>query len=271
MATSIRLRPWQKAALERLLASDRDDFLAVATPGAGKTTFALTAAAKHLSFARTDPRRVTGVVVVAPTQHLKVQWAEAAHRFGLHLDPDWSARDGRLPADMHGIITTYQQVATRRRRCATSRRAASWCSTRSTMRATIEPGDPRCSPPSVGRGGGFRCRVPRSGPTHRPSRSSTTTSTRLGPTSSTATAMRSTMVGSCARSTFPPWAATWNGWRPTAPIRPPRSTTHSTPPVPTSAFARRCRSRGSGCRPCLPTPIRNCSGCAASTPTPVVW
>ena len=87
MATSIRLRPWQKAALERLLASDRDDFLAVATPGAGKTTFALTAAAKHLSFARTDPRRVTGVVVVAPTQHLKVQWAEAAHRFGLHLDP----------------------------------------------------------------------------------------------------------------------------------------------------------------------------------------
>jgi superfamily II DNA or RNA helicase len=112
MATSIRLRPWQKAALERLLASDRDDFLAVATPGAGKTTFALTAAAKHLSFARTDPRRVTGVVVVAPTQHLKVQWAEAAHRFGLHLDPDWSARDGRLPADMHGIITTYQQVAT---------------------------------------------------------------------------------------------------------------------------------------------------------------
>ena len=112
MATSIRLRPWQKAALERLLASDRDDFLAVATPGAGKTTFALTAAAKHLSFARTDPRRVTGVVVVAPTQHLKVQWAEAAHRFGLHLDPEWSARDGRLPADMHGIITTYQQVAT---------------------------------------------------------------------------------------------------------------------------------------------------------------
>ena len=49
MTTSIRLRPWQKDALEKLLASQADNFLAVATPGAGKTTFALTAAAKHLA------------------------------------------------------------------------------------------------------------------------------------------------------------------------------------------------------------------------------
>ena len=41
---SIRLRPWQKTALERFRASTDPDFLAVATPGAGKTTFALTAA-----------------------------------------------------------------------------------------------------------------------------------------------------------------------------------------------------------------------------------
>ena len=107
MATSIRLRPWQKEALERLDGSPRIDFLAVATPGAGKTTFALTAAAQHLS-----DRRARGVVVVAPTQHLKVQWALAAHRLGLHLDHDWTARDGQLPPDMHGIVTTYQQVAT---------------------------------------------------------------------------------------------------------------------------------------------------------------
>jgi superfamily II DNA or RNA helicase len=52
------------------------------------------------------------VVVVAPTQHLKHQWADAALRFGLHLDPEWSARDGILPPDMHGIVTTYQQVST---------------------------------------------------------------------------------------------------------------------------------------------------------------
>jgi len=39
-----------------------------------------------------------------------VQWASAAAVFALHLDPAWSARDG-LPADMHGVVVTYQQVA----------------------------------------------------------------------------------------------------------------------------------------------------------------
>jgi len=106
MTRSIRLRPWQKAALEKFLAAGDEDFLAVATPGAGKTTFALTAA-RHL-LAQDPSRRL---VVVAPTAHLKVQWALAAARFSLHLDPAWSAADGRLPADMHGIVTTYQQVA----------------------------------------------------------------------------------------------------------------------------------------------------------------
>ena len=105
MAT-IRLRPWQRRALDRLAATDRPDFLAVATPGAGKTTFALTAAAQALAAAR-----VERVIVVAPTQHLKHQWAAAADRLGLHLEPEWSARDGSLPADLHGIVTTYQQVA----------------------------------------------------------------------------------------------------------------------------------------------------------------
>lgn len=107
MATSIRLRPWQKAALEKLLDKDAENFLAVATPGAGKTTFALTVAAQYI--AKGD---CNNLFVVAPTQHLKVQWAEAAHRLGLHLDYDWSASDGELPSDMHGIVTTYQQVST---------------------------------------------------------------------------------------------------------------------------------------------------------------
>lgn len=107
MATSIRLRPWQAEALERLEATTSTDFLAVATPGAGKTTFALTAAARHLASGR-----CRSLVVVAPTQHLKVQWATAAHRLGLHLDHEWAAADGVLPADMHGVVTTYQQVAT---------------------------------------------------------------------------------------------------------------------------------------------------------------
>ena len=104
--TRIRLRPWQSEALDAFTLTERPDFLAVATPGAGKTTFALTAAVQDL--AEHPGRRV---IVVAPTQHLKHQWADAALRFGLHLDPEWSAKDGALPADMHGIVTTYQQVA----------------------------------------------------------------------------------------------------------------------------------------------------------------
>ncbi len=108
MTRTVRLRPWQKAALERFAASTGPDFLAVATPGAGKTTFALTAALRVMA-APGGPRRL---VVVAPTAHLKVQWTRAAAVFGVHLDPSWSAADGALPADMHGIVTTYQQVST---------------------------------------------------------------------------------------------------------------------------------------------------------------
>jgi superfamily II DNA or RNA helicase len=105
MTRTVRLRPWQKAALDRFGQAGASDFLAVATPGAGKTTFALTAVRQALA---EQPRRV---VVVAPTAHLKIQWARAAAAFSLHLDPAWAASDGALPTDMHGIVTTYQQVA----------------------------------------------------------------------------------------------------------------------------------------------------------------
>ncbi len=106
MPRPLRLRPWQKEALERFNGCPERDFLAVATPGAGKTTFALAAAAHWL---HDHPGRL---VVVAPTAHLKAQWARAATELGFHLDPAWAAADGALPADMHGIVTTYQQVAT---------------------------------------------------------------------------------------------------------------------------------------------------------------
>ncbi len=44
--TAGALRAWQAEALQLYLDSGRTDFLAVATPGAGKTTFALTVAAE---------------------------------------------------------------------------------------------------------------------------------------------------------------------------------------------------------------------------------
>jgi superfamily II DNA or RNA helicase len=102
---TVTLRPWQRAAYEQFRTTTGPDFLAVATPGAGKTTFALTCARAALA---ADPRTL---VVVAPTSHLKIQWALAAHRLGLELDPDWSPGDG-LARDVHGLVTTYQQVAT---------------------------------------------------------------------------------------------------------------------------------------------------------------
>ena len=105
MSRSVKLRPWQHAALAKFAGSQYPDFLAVATPGAGKTTFALTALRTALA------KRPARVVIVAPTAHLKVQWAQAAAKLGLHLDPAWSPADGGMPADMHGVVTSYQQVS----------------------------------------------------------------------------------------------------------------------------------------------------------------
>jgi superfamily II DNA or RNA helicase len=106
MTDRIHLRPWQRAAFERFQAHGQADFLAVATPGAGKTTLALACAHWALSQQR---RRL---VVVAPTSHLKLQWARAAHQVGLELDHAWDPAEG-LARDVHGLVTTYQQIAIR--------------------------------------------------------------------------------------------------------------------------------------------------------------
>src|SRR5688572_8167597 len=82
------------------------DFLAVATPGAGKTTFALTVASELLA-----RRLVDRVTVVAPTEHLKTQWAEAAARAGIPIDPAYSGGKGRTSGDYVGIAVTYAGVA----------------------------------------------------------------------------------------------------------------------------------------------------------------
>ena len=106
MAAPLRFRAWQKEALAKFEARVRPSFLAVATPGAGKTTFALAAVRRALV-----ARQLRRCVVVVPTQHLKLQWAAAAEHFDIHLDPNWSAGDGVLPSDVHGVVVTYQQVA----------------------------------------------------------------------------------------------------------------------------------------------------------------
>jgi superfamily II DNA or RNA helicase len=104
--TAERLRAWQRAALEEYRRRAPRDFLAVATPGAGKTTFALQVATDLLA-----QRVVRRVTVVAPTEHLKAQWADAAARVGIRLDPTFRNAQGRHGASFDGVAVTYAQVA----------------------------------------------------------------------------------------------------------------------------------------------------------------
>lgn len=99
------LRAWQRRALVEYLRRGAEDFTAVATPGAGKTTFALRVAAELLA-----DRTVEAVTVVAPTEHLKRQWATAATRVGIQLDPAFRNADVHSAADFHGAVVTYAQV-----------------------------------------------------------------------------------------------------------------------------------------------------------------
>jgi superfamily II DNA or RNA helicase len=103
--TATSLRAWQSAALTAYFDSNPRDFLAVATPGAGKTTFALSVAAELLA-----RRVVDRITVVAPTEHLKTQWADAAGKVGIPLDPNYSAK-GRSSSDFVGVAMTYAGVA----------------------------------------------------------------------------------------------------------------------------------------------------------------
>jgi superfamily II DNA or RNA helicase len=102
------LRGWQRRALVKYLAGQARDFLAVATPGSGKTTFALRVAADLLAH-----RVVDHITVVVPTEHLKVQWAQAAQRHGLALDPRFSNTSAATSPEYHGVMVTYAQVASR--------------------------------------------------------------------------------------------------------------------------------------------------------------
>jgi superfamily II DNA or RNA helicase len=100
------LRGWQRRALVRYLGAKPRDFLAVATPGAGKTAFALRIAGELLA-----DGTVERITVVVPTEHLKTQWALAAARVGIALDPKFSNSSAQTSSEYHGVVVTYAQVA----------------------------------------------------------------------------------------------------------------------------------------------------------------
>jgi superfamily II DNA or RNA helicase len=106
--TADKLRAWQQAALTAYLRVDPRDFLAVATPGAGKTTYALRLATELLGRGT-----ISAITIVAPTEHLKTQWSEAAARVGIHIDPKFSNSSARHSQEYDGVALTYAQVASK--------------------------------------------------------------------------------------------------------------------------------------------------------------
>ena len=106
--TADKLRAWQIEARDSYFRTEPRDFLVAATPGSGKTTFALRIVTELLA-----QHKIDRVTVVAPTEHLKRQWADAAHRVGVRLDPDFKNAHGWHGKHFHGIAVTYAQVAMR--------------------------------------------------------------------------------------------------------------------------------------------------------------
>jgi superfamily II DNA or RNA helicase len=97
---------WQRRAIEKFEAlGSPKDFLVCATPGAGKTNWALKMARRLL-----DEGAVGRVAVVAPTDALRTQWADEAAKFGIQLAAVSEATDYDKKG-YNGYVATYHQLA----------------------------------------------------------------------------------------------------------------------------------------------------------------
>jgi len=106
MSSASDLRKWQRFSVTKYIDKDSQDYLQVATPGAGKTTFALSIARSLL-----ESRIVQRVIVVVPTKHLRVQWRNAAKdQFGIQLNATFGNAQQMIASDYDGIVVTYAAV-----------------------------------------------------------------------------------------------------------------------------------------------------------------
>ncbi len=214
--TAQPLRAWQQEALDRSTSrTEPRDFLAAATPGAGKTTFALRLASELLAAAPStaSPSSPPPSTSSSSGPMPRTGRASASTR-------DFCNGDGDYPRQFHGVVVTYAQVAARpplheritrsaptprdprrgaprRRRAQLGRRGA----------RGVRPG----RPPTVAH------RARRSAATPRPSRSSSTCATSAAsasraPTTPTATTARCA-TASCARCSSWPTPARCSGAR----------------------------------------------------------
>ena len=98
------LREWQQQAKEQFLASGKRDFLVSATPGAGKTRFALDLARDLVTAGE-----VKRIAIVVPTDPLRTQWSGQGDAYGLPLVPVDEAADYDKRGYV-GCVVTYQQL-----------------------------------------------------------------------------------------------------------------------------------------------------------------
>lgn len=98
------LRAWQVSALEAMSTWDSGPFLISAAPGAGKTRPSIEIANRMLK-----AKLVDRVAVVCPTTPLTRQWALAAGRLGLNLQPD--SNELVPPRDFQGVAVTYAKIS----------------------------------------------------------------------------------------------------------------------------------------------------------------
>ncbi len=104
----VPLREWQARGLatyQALRDAGQASILASACPGAGKMIFGCLAVLEEFK------RGADCVIVLVPTEHLKQQWAKAASEWGITLTANWPGAALALPADVHGAVLSYGQVA----------------------------------------------------------------------------------------------------------------------------------------------------------------
>ena len=102
------LRGWQAHGFKTYQALrdiGQGSILTAACPGAGKMVFGCLAIREEFR------QGADCVVVLVPTEQLKQQWAKAAAEWGITLTADWPGAAMTLPADVHGAVLSYGQVA----------------------------------------------------------------------------------------------------------------------------------------------------------------
>lgn len=106
---TIELREWQQNFVAKYHRDQAQNFLLVATPGAGKTIAAFRIAHDLLL-----EGRVERIAVVCPTDHLRTQWVEEAPKTNLQIDKlmidDYNDKVA-LTNDFIGFVSTYHHLS----------------------------------------------------------------------------------------------------------------------------------------------------------------